>query len=94
MVNIYNKRGWLRIVEASIAILIVAGVIFIVIGNRPITHNPDLSKDARDLLDSVAKRISLRDEILKYDTRVDISLLAISDGLFLIRPRPSVQECF
>ena len=59
-----NKKGWLRIVEATIAILIIIGaVVFIALSNRPsIKEDYDTLPDS--ILDELAKNKSLKDKII------------------------------
>lgn len=65
-----NKKGWLRIVEAFLAILLIAGVIFVIIANRTGTQS---SKEEiiynlqRTVLNEISSDKNLRDAVLKDD---------------------------
>ena len=62
-----NKKGWIRIVEASIAVLFIAGVVLVVINNNELGNN-DSSLKILDVEISILREIqlnsSLRAEIL------------------------------
>jgi len=68
-----NKRGWIRIVEAFIAILLVAGVILIVI-NQGNTKKEDISSRVYNAQLSILREIQLnstaRGEILNVSDSV------------------------
>ena len=59
----YNK-GWVRIVEASIGILIILGVLFALYEQQTVSNEPDLNQRARDILDEIATNSTIRDEIV------------------------------
>ncbi len=59
-----NKRGWIRIVEASISILIIFAVILSLYQGRRVSSQSDLSDSITPLLEEIAKNNSLRDEII------------------------------
>jgi len=59
-----NKRGFLRIVEATIAIFIIAGVLFLFFTRGAVSEEPDLSERARNILDEVSKDFGLREDVL------------------------------
>lgn len=64
-----NKKGWIRIVEASIAILIILGVILTVVQIRKsTTRSSELSSDITALLDEIAKNATMRDKIITDNT--------------------------
>lgn len=62
-----NKKGWLRIIEATVAILIVLGAILIIVGNRTFHSSTDLTSEAREILIEIASNVSLRKEVLSYE---------------------------
>jgi len=63
-----NKRGIIRILEATIAIMIILGVIVVVISSRQRPSEPDLSDTITPLLDEIAQNSTLRNDIVqKYD---------------------------
>jgi hypothetical protein len=59
-----NKRGFLRIAEAGIAIMIILTAILINIKDLKSLKEPDYSETARDILKEVANDESLRTEII------------------------------
>ncbi|MEM4259234.1 MAG: hypothetical protein QXS38_00515 [Candidatus Pacearchaeota archaeon] len=62
-----NKKGWIRIVEASIAILIIFAVIVSVSQIRKARAERDLSEIISPLLEEIAKNNSMRESIIKDD---------------------------
>lgn len=63
-----NKQGFLRILEASIAILIVISVLFFAY-NRSSTNNAeDYSVKILEILEEIAKNPSLRTYVLEYES--------------------------
>ncbi len=58
-----NKKGILRIVEASIAVLIVLAAILIVSTNKRSESSGDLADILPGILDEIAKNTSMRDKI-------------------------------
>lgn len=58
------KRGIIRIIEASIAILIIAGVILLLMNNAQKSEEPDLSKFIFPILDEISRDSALRDKIV------------------------------
>ena len=71
MIKNRNKRGWIRIVEAFAAMLIVAGIVLIVIGQNK-AGEESISSKAYSAEISILREIqlnnSLRDEIIGIDT--------------------------
>ena len=59
-----NKRGIMRIIEASVAILIVASVLFVTYNKNVVESIPDYSENARDILEELANDISMRKDVL------------------------------
>jgi hypothetical protein len=59
-----NKRGFLRIAEAGIAVLIVLSAILINFSDIRTQSNPDFSENARDLLNEIANNEHMRTEII------------------------------
>ena len=60
-----NKRGWLRIVESSIAVLIIFSVLIVV--SRTSTPQPsaDLTSTITPILEEIARNVSLREQIVE-----------------------------
>jgi len=62
------SKGWLRIVEASLAALIVLGVLFAVYTKNAVSNEPDLSENARAILEEISNNNTLRNDVLRSDT--------------------------
>lgn len=63
-----GKKGMLRIVEASLAVLLVFGVILVVASKREAgAEKEDINKILREVLDEVAKKNDLREKIVNGD---------------------------
>ena len=54
-----NKRGWIEIVEAFVAILLVVGVVLVVVNNQ--TSNTDISDQVYKVQVSILREIELND---------------------------------
>jgi len=59
-----NNKGFLKIVEATIALVIIIGVLFFTYSGRIQSSEPDLSERARSILGELSKNPALRNEIL------------------------------
>ena len=73
-----GKKGLLKIVEASIAVLIVLGVILVVASERKVRFESDLSDVLSPILDEIAKNVSLRDKIFLDEAGAIQDMEAIS----------------
>ncbi len=63
-----NKKAWLRIVEASISVLIIASVLFVMIARAPKAGNEEqIHETQRFVLEQINKNDTLRTRILQYD---------------------------
>jgi len=69
VVLVTNKKAWLRIVEASVAILIILAAILIIYGNvkSEVKENPDIQEIIRPILKEIAQNSTLRDLVFAYD---------------------------
>ena len=63
-----NRRGWIRIVEAFVAVLLITGVLLVII-NEGYIGKKDISSKVYEIESSILREIqlnsSLRDEILE-----------------------------
>ena len=59
-----NKRGWIRIVEASVAILLILGALLLVNRQQTSIEEEDLSSKARDILDEMFRQEIYRESFL------------------------------
>src|SRR3989344_1621114 len=66
MVNkiLKNKRGWLRIIEATISIILILGAILIYYQKNQTTQFDNVPEMLPSLLDEIAKNTSLRDKVV------------------------------
>jgi len=69
-----NKRGWIKIIEAFIAILLVSGVLLIVI-NKGYVGRADISEQVYQVQLSILREIELdcdlREDVLEAETELD-----------------------
>ena len=64
-----NKKGWIRIVEASIAVLLIASTVLLVYENRKIQSNESqLENLISPILEEMANNNTIRNRTLSYDT--------------------------
>lgn len=67
-----DKKGVLRIVEASIAILLIFGILLAIFINRVDRDESNISDLLTPLLEEIARNDTLRERILNYDTNPEI----------------------
>jgi len=77
-----NKRGWIRIVEAVIAVLLIAGVLIFVISKGYI-GGQDFASDVYDFQISVLREIELNSDLRGDILGVDIE----EGGAYVFPPR-------
>jgi hypothetical protein len=64
-----NKNGFLRVVEATIAVMIVLGALLLITINRDVKVTDDLTRLIPPILDEIAQNETFRIDILEtYDT--------------------------
>lgn len=76
-----NKKGWLRIVEASIAIIIVLSIVLIMYDRRKVSIESDLAERITPLLDEIARNATMRGIILKDNATMNEAENLIIDFL-------------
>ncbi|MEK6898509.1 MAG: hypothetical protein AABW79_00235 [Nanoarchaeota archaeon] len=76
-----NNRGWLKIVEASISIIIVISALFLLYNNNNPAATTGVDLIARQILDEVARNESLRLEILTNTSNAQANLNSMIDNL-------------
>lgn len=69
-----NKRGWLRLVEAMIAIILVLGVVLTVSTRKNATMQDDLTEMIRPIVDEIANNPTMRGYVLSGDPSDFISI--------------------
>jgi hypothetical protein len=72
-----NKRGWLRIVEASIAILIIMAVLLIVSQRTAVRTQTDLSVMITPILEEIAKNVTLREVVINDNNESNYSEMVL-----------------
>lgn len=77
-----DKTNYVNYYECALQLISPCGIIAIdnIFWDGNVINKEDTSGQTREI-----KRLN---EIIKQDNRVDVSLLAIADGLFLIKARP------
>ncbi len=68
---IKNKKGWIRIVEVTIAILLIIGSVVLVIEQKKPSIQEDLSERFAELLEEAVKDTLLRDKIISSEKKED-----------------------
>jgi hypothetical protein len=63
-----NKKGFLKIVEAGIAVFIVLAAILLNFNNLRNIDEPDYSELSRDILREIAENVNYRTEVLMFNT--------------------------
>ncbi len=94
---IKNKKGWIKIVEAFVAILLVAGVLLIVISQGYIGKK-DISSQVYDVEISILREIqlddALREEVLNVTCPIEVTKDNVPQTWNRIHDRaPSYLDC-
>lgn len=76
-----NKRAWIRIVEASVAIMIILAVILTVSQTKKTAVDRDLSVVITPILDEIAKNTSFREAIIKDNETSDKAEIMLTEFL-------------
>lgn len=78
-----NKKGIARILEATIAILIIAGVVLTLAANKKVSSQQDLSTLLPPYLEEIAKNMQLREQIIftniSNETQVNATEVAMEN---------------
>jgi len=59
-----NRKGFMRVVEATLAVVIILGVLVVVSSRQIVSEQKDLGEIIPSLLDEVAKNETLRESII------------------------------
>ncbi len=62
-----GKKGFLRVVEAMIAVMIILGALLVITPNKENVKRDNLTAILRSLLDELAKNQELRQKIVNYN---------------------------
>lgn len=71
-----NKKGFVKIIEASIAVLIIASILLILI-NQNVSQTEDIEERIYDIQDSVFREIQLNDSLREEIVNVEDSDLPV-----------------
>ncbi len=63
-----NKKGFLRIVEATLSIIIIFGAILIISSRTDAPERKDMTKEIAPILEEIASNASLREKIIGEPT--------------------------
>ena len=92
-----DKKGWIRIVEAFVAILLITGVVLIVLDKEYIRK--DTSKEIYDVENAILKEIQL-DDSLRQDILASIGEIYSDEAIFPLSiinsvevQKPSYLDC-
>ena len=69
-----DKRGWLRIAEACISLLIVITMLLILTRSKSVEPQQDIIADLPPVLDEIAKTESFRERIIVDDPNIQSQL--------------------
>lgn len=84
--NPWHKKGFIRIVEASIAIMIILGALLMISSDREERITRDLTEILYPILDEVAQNQTLRVEIIQvYDTSISSGLPPNNNVIFNLK---------
>jgi len=93
----YNKRGWIRILEATIAVLIVSTTLVVVYSNQQATGEDDASEFIfnlqRQVLADIATRSDLRGHVLNGSAGAILALDSYVDTKVPDAFRYSIKIC-
>ncbi len=59
-----NKKGWLRIVEATLAVMLILGVLLTMSANKKVVVQNDLTPSINPILEEIASNMTLREIII------------------------------
>ncbi len=75
-----NTKGIIRIIEASISILIILTVVLFILVTRKPSVEVDLSERIGPLLEEIAKNNSIREEIINNSAGANVTIRAFLDS--------------
>jgi hypothetical protein len=91
-----NKKGFMRIIESTIAVMIVLGTIVLLSSQRVAVKSVDLGAELPSLLDETARNTTLREEIARNsdESQIEEGLeLSLGDRLNNPGINVSVELC-
>ena len=88
------KRGWLKIFEAGIAILIILGFILVIVGSRTNFPKQDFNYEINLIIEDISKNESFRTGIIENRTNIQTELEEyVKDKLKISAYNVSVKIC-
>ena len=66
-----NKRGFIKIVEATISIVIIIGVMLVLVGQQTPRQEIELFDEIHPILDEMARNSTTREAVLSYELNED-----------------------
>lgn len=91
MVNSMRKKGWIKIVEAFVAILLVAGVLLVVV-NRGYLGGEDISSRVYNFQISFLREVEKNSELREYILELPEDNLPIGWGSFKSENLENIKE--
>ena len=91
-----NKKGWIKVLEASIAVLLVAGVIIFMIKSMDFNRDRQVSEiynAEEDILRNIELNSSMRNEVLKTSGSVEWRDFPNSIKNLVAEKKPLRHEC-
>ena len=89
-----NKKGFIRILEAIFAIMLIMGAVLIIISNN--LQTSDISEEAyekqRYILDIISNNETMRNEIIDYNESSDPPKLLLETDKFIEKTMPGSWE--
>lgn len=72
-----NKKGWMRILEATVAVLIVSGVLITIYSGQPKRVDPseEISRLQKSILNDIASDNNLRSHVLNSEINTNYDIL-------------------
>ncbi len=81
-----NKKAWIRIVEATVGVLLLASVLFVMVARAPKSSENNIYETQRFALEQISKNETLRGMIMTYDVSTpgdadELAIKAAIDGV-------------
>jgi len=78
---VINRRGWLRIVEASISIILILGAVLLFYQTRSSKVTDNFASELPAIADEIAKNLTIREGIIELDMSQQSNVLAIQSQI-------------
>src|SRR3989344_4162994 len=77
-----NKNGWLRIVEATLGVILILGSILIYYQRNQVEIGENFGENLPFLMDEIAKNNSLRIEIINVDPSISDKVKEVENNIY------------